>query len=102
MLFFASHVSAVLRARYLRHIDTNSVWLTADNLLTDAWSVRLVPYYFLAVLALAVHGACGLRWVLLGPNQQQLGDRAFIATVTAGGLTALVIIIAMVVGSLPS
>jgi succinate dehydrogenase/fumarate reductase cytochrome b subunit len=101
MLFFASHVSAVLRARYLEHIDTNWIWLTADNLLTDPWSVRLVPYYFLGVLALAVHGASGLRWVLLEHDQQRIADRAFIATVAAGGLAALVIITAMVLGSVP-
>jgi succinate dehydrogenase/fumarate reductase cytochrome b subunit len=85
MLFFASHISAVLRARYLQHIDTNWIWLTADNLLTDAWSVRLVPYYFLGVLALAVHGACGLRWVLIGYNRQRIAERAFFTTVAAGG-----------------
>jgi succinate dehydrogenase/fumarate reductase cytochrome b subunit len=100
LLFFASHVSAVLRARYLRHIDTNWIWLTADNLLTDPWSVRLAPYYFLGILALAVHGACGLRWVLLERGRQRMADRAFIATVAAGGLAALVVIIAMVRGSL--
>jgi succinate dehydrogenase/fumarate reductase cytochrome b subunit len=100
VLFFASHISAVLRTRYLQHIDTNWIWLTADNLLTDPWSVRLVPYYFLAVIALAVHGACGLRWVLLGHGQPRIAERAFIATATAGGVVALVIITALVVGSL--
>ena len=100
MLFFASHVSAVLRARYLQHIDTNWVWLTADNLLTDPWSVRLVPYYFLGVVALAVHGACGLRWVLIEHDQSRLAERTFTAMILAGGFTALVIIVGMVVGSL--
>ena len=102
LLFFASHVSAVLRARYLQHIDTNWIWLTADNLLTDPWSVRLVPYYFMAVVALAVHGGCGLRWVLIGHGRQRVGDRALIAAVAAGGLAAFVIVTAMVVGSLGS
>src|SRR5215475_10545286 len=37
--FLLSHLSAVLRARYMRHRDTNWFWLTADNLLTDDWSV---------------------------------------------------------------
>lgn len=100
VLFFASHVSAVLRARYLRHIDTNWIWLTADNLLTDPWSVRLAPYYFLGVLALAVHGACGLRWVLLERGRQRIANRVFIAMVGAGGLAAFVVIIALVRGSL--
>jgi len=101
LLFFASHISAVLRTRYLRHIDTNWIWLTADNLLKDPWSVRLVPYYFLGVLALAVHGACGLRWVLIGHGRQRIADRTFMVTVAVGGAIALVIIIALVVGSLP-
>ena len=100
LLFFASHVSAVVRARYLQHIDTNWIWLTADNLLTDSWSVRLVPYYFMGVLALAVHGACGLRWVLLEHGRQRIASRVFAATVTAGGLAALVIMIGLVRGSL--
>jgi hypothetical protein len=101
LLFFASHVSAVLRTRYLQHIDTNWIWLTADNLLNDSWSVRLVPYYFLGVLALAVHGGCGLCWVLVEHQKQLVADRALFATVTAGGLVALVIIVARVLGSLP-
>jgi succinate dehydrogenase/fumarate reductase cytochrome b subunit len=100
MLFFASHVSAVLRTRYLHHVDTNWIWLTADNLLRDSWSVRLVPYYFLAVFALAVHGACGLRRVLLAHQRPRSADRAFIATVAAGGVAAFAIVTAMVVGSL--
>jgi succinate dehydrogenase/fumarate reductase cytochrome b subunit len=100
LLFFASHISAVLRTRYLQHIDTNWIWLTADNLLTDSWSVRLVPYYFLGVLALAVHGGCGLRWVLLGHGQQRMANRALVGSVTVGALASLTIIVAMVLGSL--
>ena len=100
LLFFASHISAVLRTRYLYHVDTNWVWLTADNLLKDSWSVRLVPYYFLGVVALAVHGGCGLRWVLGEHGRKQMGERTFAVTVAAGGAAALVIIIAMVLGSL--
>jgi hypothetical protein len=30
------------------------------------WSARLAPYYFVAVIAFGVHGACGLRTVALG------------------------------------
>lgn len=100
LVFFASHLSAVLRARFIHHIDTNWVWLTADNLLKDAWSTRLVPYYFIGVLALTVHGACGLRSVLLQHDQQKIGDRVLISALVGGALAALVIMIAMVLGSL--
>jgi len=65
MLFLLSHTSAVLRA-HLRGVDTNWAWLSGGELLTDPWSARLVPYYFLAVVAFGVHGACGLRVVALG------------------------------------
>ncbi|NVB80610.1 MAG: hypothetical protein HOV81_19605 [Kofleriaceae bacterium] len=66
LLFLLSHVSAALRARYLRGTDTNWAWLSGGELLTDPWSARLAPYYFLAVIAFGVHGACGLRKVALG------------------------------------
>jgi succinate dehydrogenase/fumarate reductase cytochrome b subunit len=77
-LFFLSHLSAVLRARYLRNVDTNWVWLTADSLLTDPWSARLAPYYFLAVIALGVHGAAGLRKVMIIHGRSaELADAMF-------------------------
>lgn len=65
MVFLLSHLGAVLRARYLRGADTNWKWLAGNELLDDPWSVRLVPYYFLVVIAFAIHGGCGLRKVLL-------------------------------------
>lgn len=100
ILFFASHISALMRTRYLHHIDTNWIWLTADNLLKDPWSVRLVPYYFLGVLALVVHGACGLRSILSQHGKHRIAERAFLATAATGWLMAVVIIIAMVLGSM--
>ncbi len=36
--FFASHVSAVFRTRYLRDVDINWDWLTSAPLLSDQWS----------------------------------------------------------------
>ena len=63
-VFFLSHLTAALRARWLRGIDTNWQWLTADSMLTDPWSARLAPYYFLAVVAFGVHAGLGLRHVV--------------------------------------
>jgi succinate dehydrogenase/fumarate reductase cytochrome b subunit len=63
-LFFCSHLTAALRARWLRGVDTNWHWLTADSMLTDPWSARLAPYYFLAVIAFGVHAGLGLRYIL--------------------------------------
>lgn len=63
-LFFCSHLTAALRARWLRGVDTNWRWLTADSMLTDPWSARLAPYYFLGVIAFGVHAGLGLRYIL--------------------------------------
>jgi len=83
MMFLLSHVSAVLRARHLRGIDTNWAWAAGPELLTDPWTARLAPYYFLAVIAFGVHGACGLRTVALGRGASPvLGTR--IVAVGAG------------------
>ncbi len=87
-LFLLSHLSAVFRARYLRDKDTNWIWLTSDNLLTDDWSARLVPYYFLGIVMFGLHAGCALHRVLLGHEvKKTLADRAFsiIAWATATG-----------------
>lgn len=64
--FFLSHLTAALRARWLRGVDTNWQWLTADSMLTDPWSARLAPYYALGIVAFGVHAAAGLRYVMRG------------------------------------
>lgn len=97
MVFFLSHVSAVLRARLLRGTDTNWAWLAGGELLTDPWSARLVPYYFLAVIALGVHGACGLRVALLGHG---LSEERGAALVKALAAIAVLASTAVIVGLL--
>jgi succinate dehydrogenase/fumarate reductase cytochrome b subunit len=102
MLFFTSHIGAVIRARYLRHTETNWAWLTGSNLLTDLWSSRLVPYYFLGVIALSVHAACGLRRILLEHGRPDAARWTFRIVATVGSLASTAIIIGVVRGSLGS
>ena len=83
MMFLASHVSAVFRARLLRNRDTDWSWLSGGELLSDAWSARLVPYYFLAVISLAVHVACGLRVVMVGHGMRVGRGNALVASFAA-------------------
>ena len=85
--FFASHLTAALRARWMRGVDTNWVWLTTDSLLRDPWSARLAPYYFLAVVAVGVHAGAGLRHVVGAHGHTELADRLF----TAVGVAAVVV-----------
>lgn len=94
LVFLTSHVSAVLRARLLRQRDTSWSWLAGGELLTDPWSARLVPYYFLAVIALAVHAGCGLRVVLLGHGLSAARGAALVAALAAGAtlVSALILL----------
>jgi hypothetical protein len=65
-LFIASHINSVFTlARYFG-TETDYKWAVGDpvGLVADAWSIRLVPHYSLAVFFLIVHLACGLRVVL--------------------------------------
>lgn len=86
LIFFASHVSAVLRARLLRHTDTDWAWLSGGELLSDPWSARLVPYYFLAVIALPVHVACGLRAAALARGGSPARPNKLVVSVAAAAL----------------
>jgi succinate dehydrogenase/fumarate reductase cytochrome b subunit len=53
------------------------------ELLTDSWSARLVPYYFLAVIALSVHVACGLRVIMIGHGMRVGRGNALVAVFAA-------------------
>jgi hypothetical protein len=99
--FLLSHLSAVFRARYLRHKDTNWVWLTADNLLTDDWSARLVPYYFLGIVAFGAHVGCALHRILRGHEvKETLADRAFSVIAWATGAGAVIIMTGLISASM--
>jgi len=99
LMFFASHLRAVFKARYVRHIDTNWTWLTSSNLLTDEWSARLVPYYFLGIIALGLHGACGLRSVLLQHGRDSLANTAFWVFAVSSVVVSLLVMTGLVIGS---
>jgi succinate dehydrogenase/fumarate reductase cytochrome b subunit len=87
LAFLLSHVSAALRARLLRGVDPNWNWLSGGELLTDPWSVRLAPYYFLAVIALGIHAGCGLCAVLRG---HRVTLRSTVILAIVGSLAAAV------------
>jgi len=100
-LFLLSHLSAVFRARYLRHTDTNWIWLTSDNLLMDDWSARLAPYYFLGIVAFGLHVGCALHRVLLGHEvKEALADRAFSIIAWATGAGAVIIMTGLISASM--
>jgi succinate dehydrogenase/fumarate reductase cytochrome b subunit len=101
VMFFLSHLSAVFRARYLNGSDTNWTWLTADNLLTDSWSARLVPYYFLGIVALGIHGGLGVRQVMLAHGQTaRVADRGFYFLTAGSAVLSAAIMTGLISASL--
>lgn len=69
-LFIASHINSVFTlARYFG-TETDYKWAVGDpvGLVADAWSIRLLPHYSLAVFFLIAHLACGMRVVMRNHN----------------------------------
>jgi hypothetical protein len=94
--FFLSHLTAALRARWLRGVDTNWIWLTADSMLSDPWSARLAPYYALSVVALGVHLGLGLRYVLRARGwSSAAADRAGIVVPATSAVASALIMTAL-------
>lgn len=92
-LFIASHINSVFTlARYFGN-DTDYAWAVAEpvGLLADAWSIRLVPHYSLAVFLLIAHLACGLRGVLCNHGVSE--TRCATLTWTVIGIGALVTLV---------
>jgi hypothetical protein len=68
-VFITSHLNAVfVLGRHLSDVDTTFLWAAGapTGLLPDAWNVRLIPHYSLAVWWVITHLGLGLRTILLG------------------------------------
>jgi hypothetical protein len=65
--FIVAHVNSVFTLARYAGTETDYAWATGApiGLVGDAWSIRLVPHYTLAVLFLLIHLGGGLRLVLL-------------------------------------
>lgn len=95
----ASHINAVL---YLARVYFNieSDWGFAvgapDGLLKNAWNIRLLPYYYLAVFFVISHAFCGLRGVMLAHGvPTRSADRALNGGIALAFLISTLIILAM-------
>lgn len=93
--FFLSHLTAILTTYYVRGIDTNYTWLTSQSLLTNPWSARLGPYYFLAVASFTTHGAAGLHKVMRAHGATRAADRLFTTAALSGLAVAALILVAL-------
>jgi succinate dehydrogenase/fumarate reductase cytochrome b subunit len=89
--FMTVHVAAVMFGRAALGLDTNFYYGAAGLSLWPA-TLFFTPYYLFAVLAIAVHIACGLRW-LLRKRLSPAGLNAMSVVLIGGGvLTGLAIV----------
>lgn len=94
-----SHLNAVLYlARIHLHIESDwSFGIGAPaGLIRDAWNIRLVPYYLLAVVAVIAHPFAGMRIVALAHGtRRRLADGLVLWGTAFAVLVAIVIMLAM-------
>jgi hypothetical protein len=86
VFFLISHINAVLiLARNYLHIDSNWAFATGApaGLIDDAWNIRLVPLYGLAVFFLLSHLFAGLRVVVIGHGGRRETANAILTRGTA-------------------
>jgi hypothetical protein len=98
LVYIPSHLIAVfVLGRWFLGVDTTFEWASGapSGLLLDAWNVRLIPHYSLAVLFVIGHLAMGLRAVLLGHGvRAALADRSTWIICSVGLAVSLVITVA--------
>jgi hypothetical protein len=98
-IYLVSHLIAVfVLGRMVMKVDTDFLFATGApaGLLHDAWNVRLIPHYSLAVWALFIHLGCGLRGVLLSHRTSVSAANASAwGMVGLGAAVAVTIILSM-------
>ena len=98
-IFIVSHLNAVFPlGRWEMGIDTDFFFASGGppGLLADAWNVRLIPHYSLAVWSLFTHAGCGLRAVLLAHSENRASaDRIAVSVSVLGAIVATIITAAL-------
>jgi hypothetical protein len=97
--FIISHLNAVfVLGRSFSQIDTTFSWAggAPSGLLPDAWNVRLIPHYSLAVWLVITHAGLGLRMILLNHRTSRaVANRAAWALCALGLFVSLIILTAL-------
>jgi hypothetical protein len=99
IFFIVSHTSAVfVLARSYLGIDTDWGFATGapTGLILDAWNIRLVPLYALAVFCAVAHPLAGARVVLLSHGvRREVADAVVVWGAAGAGLLSSVIMLGM-------
>lgn len=91
--FLLVHVSAVLSGRAIFKLDTN-FYYAAAGLNIAPFQTFFLPYYFLAVVALFTHVACGFHWLGHGRITEATRNKVGYATILLGVAVSILIVTA--------
>ncbi len=89
--FLLVHVGAVLSGRWLFGLDTN-YYFAAAGMHLPPFQLFFVPYYFLAVVAIFAHVACGLYWLSRNRLAATTRKRLAISALLVGIVLAAIIV----------
>ncbi len=98
-VFLASHVNSVFVLARHFGVETDWAWAIGEptGVLADAWNIRLLPHYSMAVFFVIAHLACGLRGILRAHGiAASRSDRITRISITVGGAVAIAISAALV------
>jgi len=98
-VYLASHINAVFVLARHFGVETDWAWATGApaGVLADAWNIRLLPHYSLAVFFVITHLACGLRVILQAHLvAQSRGEKITWILIATAGVVAIAISAALV------
>src|SRR5262249_15731158 len=99
VFYILGHMDSVfIFARAYQGIDTDWGFATGPpaGLVKDAWNIRLVPHYGLAIFFVLAHLFSGLRAILLAHGvRKTLGDRTMIGGSVGAAAGACLIMLGM-------
>jgi hypothetical protein len=103
-VYLASHVNSIFVLARHFGIETDWDWAAGAPLgvLRDAWDIRLLPHYSLAVFMVLTHLSCGLRGILVAHQfPSARADRVTWLLIGFSAAVAFAITVALVGGRLP-
>jgi hypothetical protein len=102
-VYLASHVNAVFVLARHFGIETDWGWATGapSGMLREAWDIRLLPHYSLAVFLVLAHLSCGARAILMAHGAPATrATRITWSLIAVSALVAFAISVALVGGRL--
>lgn len=100
-VFIAGHINSVFTLGRYFGSETDFAWAVGapTGLLADAWNIRLLPHYSLALFFLVAHAACATRLILRRHGASEHAAKRLVWSLVGAGLLLSVAISAGMLGA---